>query len=533
MSSLPIPGHTLEPETATSVTAKHNSETSKEQPNMLVSKADSETTAVNTDNEKPEPIAEYVAGVKLAVIVAAVSIASFLMLLDTMIVSTAIPRITDDFHSLADVGWYASAYQFGHLAPAGLTGRVYTHFNTKWAFLVFFAIFEIGSALCGAAVSSAMLIVGRFVAGLGAAGIANGSITIVSSCAPIEKRPALLGITMGSFYVNLPAGALAAAAMVVLHIPEQQTKQNPWSLLPRIHHHLDLVGFVLFAPAILMLLLALQFGGESYAWNSSQVIGLFCGSVAVFIVWFFWNRYRGDEAMIPYSIISRRDVLASGVYEAFLMSAVYGGIYYLPIYFQAVNNASAMMSGVYLLPMILAQLFMAGAAGGAGSGLYSILRPGSPTGEWVGFQIIAGFGSGAGLQLAIMAVQAALAGEELSSGIAFVMLTQALGPTVTLTLFNVLFSASLKSGIRQHVPNADATAIINAGATAFRNVVDPADLDGVVIAYADSLNNVFYLVAGLAAVCIIPLWGMGWYDLRKKEEDPAAQGQEKVDGSLA
>lgn len=117
MTSLPIPDHTLEPETATSGTVKLNEETPKEQPTMSVSKADSETTAVsvapNADSEKPEPSAEYVTGLKLAVIVAAVSVASFLMLLDTMIVSTAIPRITDDFHSLADVGWYASAYQFG------------------------------------------------------------------------------------------------------------------------------------------------------------------------------------------------------------------------------------------------------------------------------------------------------------------------------------------------------------------------------------------------------------------------------------
>jgi hypothetical protein len=91
-----------------------------------------------------------------------------------------------------------------------------------------------------------------------------------------------------------------------------------------------------------------------------------------------------------------------------------------------------------------------------------------------------------------MAVQAALAGEELSSGIAFVMLTQALGPTITLTLFNVLFTTTLKSGITQKVPHADAAAIAKAGATAFRSIVDPADLDGVLIAYADSLNNVFY-----------------------------------------
>lgn len=173
-------------------------------------------------------------------------------------------------------------------------------------------------------------------------------------------------LTRPGFYVNLPAGGLAAIAISLLRIPEQKTKPSPWSVLPRLHHHLDLVGFVLFAPAILMLLLALQFGGASYPWSSSQVIGLFVGSFAVFVVWFFWNRRRGEEAMIPYSIISRRDVLASGIYEALLMSSVYGGIYYLPIYFQAVNGASAMMSGVYLLPMILAQLFMAGAAGGAG-----------------------------------------------------------------------------------------------------------------------------------------------------------------------
>lgn len=96
-------------------------------------------------------------------------------------------------------------------APQPLTGKIYTHFNTKvcpppeppwvrpwvtddntstqWSFFVFFGIFEIGSVLCGAAVSSAMLIVGRAVAGFGAAGIINGAITIISSCAPLEKRP--------------------------------------------------------------------------------------------------------------------------------------------------------------------------------------------------------------------------------------------------------------------------------------------------------------------------------------------------------
>lgn len=117
------------------------------------------------------------------------------------------------------------------------------------------------------------------------------------------------------------------------------------------------------------------------------------------------------------------------------MSAVYGATYYLPIYFQAINSATAIMSGVYLLPTILPQLVVAASSGllcktnhilwlaaltyfavmkigyvvplallstvllSIASGLYSLLQPESPTGHWVGFQILAGIGSGAGLQV--------------------------------------------------------------------------------------------------------------------------------------
>ncbi|KAI2603716.1 MFS general substrate transporter [Hypoxylon sp. NC1633] len=504
---------------------------------------------------------EYQAGVRLAVIVAALAFASFLILLDAMIVSTAIPSITDSFHSLADIGWYGSAYQFGTAAPQLLTGRIYRFFNTKWTFLIFFAVFEIGSILCGAAVSSSMFIVGRFVAGFGAAGIRNGSLNIVSNCAPLEKRPPLIGLLMGfsllglvagpliggaftsyttwrwCFYINLPAGGLSAIAIVLLHLPEEPNKPRARSLLPKLHYHLDLAGFILNASAVLQLLLALQFGGQAYPWKSSQVIGLFCGAFATFVVWCFWNRYRGEDALLPRVLIRRGSVLAAGLYYALLMSALYGAVYYLPIYFQAVNGATALLSAVYLLPMILAQIFTAAAAGGAvskigyvipvaifstvflsvGSGLYSILRPGSPTGQWVGFQILGGIGSGAGLQLAIIAIQAAMDGEELSSGIAFAIFSQNLGPAMTLTLMNVIFSSSLQTQLGQQAPQVDAAAIIHAGSTSFRLIVSPEDLPAVIDAYANSIDRVFYLVAASAAACGVALWGMGWHDMRKRD----------------
>lgn len=93
------------------------------------------------------------------------------------------------------------------------------------------------------------------------------------------------------------------------------------------------------------------------------MIGLFCGAAATFVVWLFWNRRKGDDALIPQSMVTRTAVWMSGLYQAFLMAAVYGAIYFLPVYFQAINNASPMLSGVYLLPTILPQLVMAASSG--------------------------------------------------------------------------------------------------------------------------------------------------------------------------
>lgn len=172
-----------------------------------------------------------------------------------------------------------------------------------------------------------------------------------------------------AFYINLPIGAVAAIAIILLRIPQQTTKPPAMSVLRQLHHYLDLIGFILFAPALLQLLLALQYGGSRYPWNSSRVVGLFCGSAANFVVWFLWNRHKGDAALLPYGMIGRTAVWASGVYQGLLMSAVTGGIYYLPIYFQAVNAAGPLLSGVYLLPTIVPQLVTA-----ASSGLISTLH---------------------------------------------------------------------------------------------------------------------------------------------------------------
>jgi hypothetical protein len=117
----------------------------------------------------------------------------------------------------------------------------------------------------------------------------------------------------------------------------------------------------------------------------------------------------------------------------------------------------------------------------------------------------------------MIAIQAAVTGEQLPSAMAFLVFAQSMGPAIVLAACNVIFDASLRSQLLQQAPSVDAAAIIKAGATGFRAIVQPGELPGVLKAYANSLDRVFYLVAASAATCSIALWGMGWQDLRKKD----------------
>jgi hypothetical protein len=223
--------------------------------------------------------------------------------------------------------------------------------------------------------------------------------------------------------------------LVFVRIPQQHPRPPPMSVLRTLHTSLDLIGFAIFTPALIMLLLALQWGGNTFTWHSSQIIGLFCGAGATFILFLWWDYHKGDAAMIPFSIVRQRTVWASCVTYGLLLSNLYTASYWVPIYFQGVKGASPVLSGVYILPMILAHVFAALSSGpigkytysfsrsssnsvtvnmvgyyipvalfasvllSIGSGLMSTFSPTTSTGKWIGYQIIYGVGRGLGVQM--------------------------------------------------------------------------------------------------------------------------------------
>lgn len=109
------------------------------------------------------------------------------------------PRITDDFHTMKDVAWYGSSFLFVLAAAQLVWGKLYIMYPAKWVFLAGLTIFEIGSLLCGLAPSSAALIAGRSIAGLGAGAIEVGTFIIIVYVIPLHKRPIYMSLSEGIY----------------------------------------------------------------------------------------------------------------------------------------------------------------------------------------------------------------------------------------------------------------------------------------------------------------------------------------------
>jgi hypothetical protein len=162
-------------------------------------------------------------------------------------------------------------------------------------------------------------------------------------------------------------GIPVAAIIALMPIPDHIEKPAFRDAFTNGVKAFDIPGFSIFTCAIVMFFLALQFGGNQFAWNSSQVIGLFCGSGLALIIWLAWDWYAGDDAMVPYSMMKHRTVWVSCVCMALQSAPMFSLTIYLPIYFQAVLGHTSFQSGVDFLGTILSQLIFAVVSGRAGT----------------------------------------------------------------------------------------------------------------------------------------------------------------------
>ncbi|VBB81967.1 Putative efflux system protein [Podospora comata] len=546
------------------------------QPEITTSAADNEktdnilakhpTAVSQAGSKKLEPSKtredgeEYPTGIKLAAIVTALCLSVFLMALDNSIIATAIPKITDQFQSLPDVGWYASAYLLTTAAFQLLFGRFYTFFSIKWVYLIAIFIFEVGSLICAVANNSVTLIIGRAIAGVGAAGIFSGALTILAYSVPLAKRPiytgaigsmyglaSISGPLMGGaftdhvtwrwcFYINLPIGAVTIAViMFIFPDPKREIKNND-TLAQRIMRF-DPFGTAVFMPAIICLLLALQWGGTQYAWNSWRVILLFVLFGVLIIIFVGVQIYQGDLATVPPRIVMKRSVWSSGFFIMMIGGAFLGAAYYYPIWFQSVKDATAVGSGIMNLPMLISLVLVSVIAGAAvtiwgqyvpfmiacsilssiGFGLTTTFTPDVGAGAWIGYQIIIGAGIGIGFQQPLMAVQTVLSIEDVPTGASLIIFLQTLGAALFVAVSQNVFTNKLVENVAKYVPDMpDPMTILHVGATSVENVVRPEDLGAVTWAFNDALTQTFTVFTALSAISILGAVFVEWNSVKGK-----------------
>jgi MFS transporter, DHA2 family, glioxin efflux transporter len=438
-------------------------------------------------------------------------------------------------------------------------------------FMVDICMYDIGVAQ-----NNTTLIVGRAIAGMGGAGIASGCYTIIAFIVSAEKRPAYLGIVGATygvasvvgpliggeftdrltwrwcFYINLPLGGAALGIILLFfQMPSAAKKLMEASLVEKVLQ-MDLLGTFLTMAAVVCYLLAMQWGGITYAWNSAHVVGTLVGFGVLTIVTVLVEWKLGDRAMFVTRLLSQRAISASLTNAFFLAGSFFLLLYYIPIYFQAVDQTSAAQSGVNNLPLIVAVSVCTIASGLAvakfgqylpfalmgsalitvGAGLIYTLGVGSPSSHWIGYQILAGVGIGCGIQVPMVIVQSVVQPSDISTVSSMVLckcylyirllqcllmslrVMRAMGGAIFVSAGQSAFTNVLKREIPSNAPGVDANQVVATGATDLTNVFPSDVISGIIRSYMAGLRAAYTIVIVSAGIATIFVFLMPWRSLK-------------------
>ncbi len=488
-------------------------------------------------------------------VMAALMLGIFIASLDNTIVATSMGSIIGDLGGMDKYVWVTSAYLVAEMAGMPIFGKLSDMYGRKKFFIFGLLLFLVGSILCGTAQTMIQLCIFRAIQGIGGSALMPIAFTIIWDVLPAEARgkmsglfgavfglSSIVGPLLGSFitdhfhwrwifYINVPIGLIALGLIVFFYNESTvHTRQI-----------IDWAGAIFLVGFSVLLMFALELGGDTYSWSSWQIISLFVLAIVCFVIFLFVEKYAKDP-ILPFALFKERlyssSVLTGMFYGAtFMVSTIY-----IPLYIQGVTGGSATNSGLLLLPMMVTSSVAAAFGGNfankfsyksimifssivlaIGTILLGTLDPTTPRYLLTIYMMIIGLGVGPSFSiLGMSSIQKALPQQRgiASSTSNFL---RSLGMTLGVTIFGVIQKNSFLSGIpeafKQNAAGNDSRALLS---PELRSHIPANILKQITNALSSSLTTTFLwtlVPLAIAFVCILFMGQEKLSDARMNKKD--------------
>jgi len=311
----------------------------------------------------------------LAAVLVAVGIPTFMVTLDNLVVSTALPVIHKDLGaSLADLQWFVNAYTLPFAAFLLTAAALGDRIGRRRMFLAGITVFTLASAAAAMATAPWQLTAARAVQGLGGAAVAPLALTLLAQAVPDRMRTAAVGIWGGIsglgvavgpvvggavvqgldwhwiFWLNVPVGVVAVVlAATVLDESRGGARR------------LDPLGLVLSAAGMLLIIWGVV-DGPSRGWSSARVLTMLITGGVLVAAFLAWQR-RNPAPMLPLSLFRSRGFSLVNVVTLTFSAGTFGSVFLLAQFFQVVQGLNPLDSGLRTLPWTMAPMVVAPLAG--------------------------------------------------------------------------------------------------------------------------------------------------------------------------
>jgi EmrB/QacA subfamily drug resistance transporter len=406
-------------------------------------------------------------------VLALTSTAYFMVVLDSVVVITALPRMQEDLHvGLASLQWTLTAYNIAFAAGIITAAAAGDRFGRRPVFNIGLALFTVASAVCAVAPNAPALIAARTVQGLAGAIILPLSLTILTTAFPAERRGMIVGIygglaglavAMGPiiggavtqgldwhwiFWINVPIGVVALPLAMRL-LPESYGAKERF----------DLVGVTLVTGGVVALVWALVRENQS-GWTSVEIVSCLVSATVLLLAFAVWEE-RVSEPMVPLRLFRNRVFAVGNATTFFMTGAIFAAGFLVTEEFQLARGYSPVSAGVCLLPFFATPMVISPIAGAVSdrigrrpvmatglflqtAGFVWVAVRGSLSTSWVELDIallIAGIGISMALPTVPTAVLNAVAPSELgkASGINYMM--QRFGAVFAIAIASAVFAA--------------------------------------------------------------------------------------------